>query len=131
MSAAAGIQHETFQHGVFGITGDFNPMPAQHMQVVLAVLSDLMLAGIGEQGRQRGQRCLAIQLLRCARIFVGQRDIHGLARLRGETQANQVGLHGIKAVGFGVEGECRALLQRRDQRFKLRQGEDGFVFARG
>ena len=130
VAAAAGVQHETFEHGVVGIARHLDPMATQHVQIVFAVLAELPAIRIGEQRRQRSQCRRAIQLRRRTRIFMRKRQVDGLAGFDRKTHADQIRLHRVEAVGLGVEGEFSGFFQHADQRVELRVGDHRCVFAR-
>ena len=62
---------------------------------------------------------------------MANRDVAGLARFDRETQADQVGAHGVERIGFGIEGDQRRLAQPFNPgRQRLLIG-DAFVLALG
>jgi hypothetical protein len=72
VAGCRGIQHEALQHGVVGVARHVDAVAAHHVQVVLAVLAELALAGVFQQRTQRVQRLRTIQLRGRARAK-GQR----------------------------------------------------------
>ena len=81
-------------------------MAAQHVQIVLAVLADLRLVGINQGRTQCLQHFVYPQLRGRPRRAMGERDVASVTRLNAQADADQIGLHRIQAIGFGIEGEA-------------------------
>ncbi|MNO98274.1 hypothetical protein D3C76_900150 [compost metagenome] len=113
VTGGRGVQHIGLEHGVVGHAAHLDGRGAvgQDVDIVLGVLPDLGFGRVFQQGFERQQHGLAVQLDRGAFVVVGQRYIRRLMRLDRKRQADQLRLLGIEAGGFGVEREQRGLAQ--------------------
>ncbi len=102
-------------------------MVAQHVAIELQVLPHLALVFIFQQRFEAGQDPIAIQLGRSPQIVVSQRQISRLTRLDGKRDTDNLGLHIVEAIGFGVEGKQLGLLQLLQPGFKFRLIEQGLI----
>ncbi|KAG1390388.1 hypothetical protein G6F58_013001 [Rhizopus delemar] len=75
------------------------------MQVVLAVLAQLLLRRVLQHRAQRVQHLLHRQLRRRPRVVVADRNVGGPARLDGQTDTDQARTHRVQRIGLGIEAE--------------------------
>ena len=102
-------------------------MPAQHVQVVLAVLPDLGDLRIGKDRSQGIQHDLARQLLDRARAVMRHRDVRRVAGFDRQTQPDQARAQRVERIGFGIERELARLHQPGDPRVELFTGQHRLV----
>ena len=94
-----------------------------HQPIVFQVLGDLQDAAVLEHRLEDIEgfverdlpldQTAATQKITFA-IDMAKRDVAGLARLGGQGDTHQIGLHCIKGRGLGVEGNVACLISRRD-----------------
>ena len=70
VAGGGGVEHEALEHGVVVVALHVHAVAAQHMQVVLAVLAQLLLRRVLQHRAQRVQHLLHRQLRRRARIVM-------------------------------------------------------------
>jgi hypothetical protein len=89
------------------------------------VLADLVLARILQQGTQRREHGVAVQLRRRAGIVVRQRHVGGALRFDRERHADDLRAHRIEAVRFRVERDQVGVAQFRQPVFDARARSAG------
>ena len=99
------FQHVALQHGVVHVAAHLDAMVGKHMAVVLDVLAELGRARILQPGPQPLQYLGARQLVGCAGIGMGQRDVGRRPRADAQADADDFSTHFVQRRGFGVQ--CR------------------------
>ncbi len=122
-----GLQQGVIQHAAVFDSTQRDVVVGKNMAVVLEVLADDFGHRVFQQRLEPGQRGIAVQLLGCAGVVVRQRHIGGHAGFGGKRDADQFGLHGIEAGGFGVERIGGRGVQFGDPGVECGFGQDGFV----
>ncbi len=129
VSRRARVQHVGLEHGVVAHAVEADAVVQQHVRVVLEVMADLRAVRVLEQRLELRERLLAVELVRCAGVIVGERQVGRVAGLDAERHADDLGLHVIEAGRLGVEGEERRLLKPCKPGGKLLLGRDRLVMA--
>ena len=105
-------------------------MPAEHNQVGLDVVADLLDGRIDQHRRQQRQRLGLGQREAAAEAFVAKRDVAGHYRASGNGNADQRRAHRRRAVGDHLHAEPLRDAQLLDQRGELVGGSDQRVILR-
>ncbi|KAG1551332.1 hypothetical protein G6F50_013189 [Rhizopus delemar] len=129
VAGGGGIEHEALEHGVVVVALHVHAVAAQHMQVVLAVLAQLLLRRVLQHRAQRVQHLLHRQLRRRPRVVVADRNVGGPARLDGQTDTDQARTHRVQRIGLGIEADQVGLLQALDPGLQLLAGQHRLVFT--
>ena len=125
VGAAPGLEYEAGQHRVVGDAAKLHSRRAQHLPVVLDVMTGLGDSRVLEQlaercrGRRRqrrqilhtGPRCLGAGEveLSARRVPMRERDVPDLRGARGEREPHEVGIVGLPRGSLGVERDDRSL----------------------
>ena len=123
------VPHVGLEHAVEAHTPERDAGVRQHVGVVLEVVPDLAARGILENGLERREHALAIELFRRAGIRVAQGYVGGHARLDAPGHADDFRLHVVEAGGLGVEGEQLGRAQGREPALQILPAGHGFVAA--
>ena len=109
VAAGGGVEHEALEHRVVGVAAHVDAVAAQHVQVVLAVLAELALAGVGEQRRSASQHLVAVELRRRARVVVRRAGCRRPCRARPRSS----GRPGSRTARRANRSRCRTRIRRR------------------
>ena len=122
MARSSAVEHIRLEHRVKTHTGKGDAVVTEHGTVILEVLADLFLIGIFQQGAQRFEHFLAVQLQRRIKIIMCQRNVGGLARLDRKRDPDDSRTHRIDGRGLGIESKERRLGQLLEP-----AGQDFFI----
>ncbi len=107
------LEHIALQHGVVLVPARGDAGAGEHLGVVLDVLPDLGRVGVLQPRLQPGQHLVERQLIGCAGVAVGERDVGRLAGRDGERDADDACRHRVERIGLGVDGGERRGLDLR------------------
>ncbi len=126
---AGRVEHVRFEHGVIGhpLHLDRGRTIGKDVDVVLGVLAYLGFCRVLQQGLEREQNGLTVQLGRGAFVVVHQGDVGRFMGLDGEGNPYQLGALRIEAGGFGIEREQRCLAQLLEPGVEAVLVKDGFI----
>ena len=82
------LEHVGLEQRVVHDAGEPDAVVREHVRVVLHVLPELRLAGVLEPGLQPRERRIEVELVRCARVAVRERQVGGLVRRDREREAD-------------------------------------------
>ena len=105
VSAPRGIEYVGLQHCVIVNTAQGNTVIGQYVGVVFQVLAHLGSLGIFQQWLQRLEHRVTTQLIRRARIIMGEGHVGGGTGLNRKRHANHFRDHVIEARRLGVKGK--------------------------
>ena len=121
------VPHVGLEHAVEAHAGERDAGVCQHVGIELEVVPELAALGILEDGLERLEHAGAVELLRHARIRVGEGHVRGDARLDAAGHADDLGAHVVEARRLGVEGEELRGAERREPALEVLPAGDGFV----
>ena len=130
VARGGGVEHVGLEHGVEAEAGEPHAVIGEHVQIVFEVLPDLGRLLSLEQRLEFRQHFFALELCRRAGVIVRQRHVGAATHAVGKRHAHDLGLHGIEAGGFGVEGEGLGFLQARQPGIERVLVENGFIHPR-
>ena len=105
VSAPRGIQYVGLQHCVVVNTAQGNTVIGQYVGIVFEMLAHLGGLGVLQQRLQRLEHCVAIQLIRGARVIMGKGHVGRGAGLDCKRHADHFRDHVIEARRLGVKGK--------------------------
>ena len=124
------VEHVGLEHRVVSHPGELDAVVAQHMRMELEMVSHLGARRILEQGLESGEHAPTIELRRCARIVVRERDVGGVPGLAGQGDTDDLGPHVVGRGRLHVDGHQRRVAQPLEPLFKRGRGQDRLVSSR-
>ena len=122
-----GFEHVRLQQRVVEDAREPDAVVGEDMTVVFEVLADDFRRGVFQNRTQLVQCGGAVELFRRAGVAVRQRQVGGNTCLGSKRDADQFGLHGVEARGFGVERKARGSGELGDPAVECRCVEDRFI----